>query len=79
MTKYEFKGINLIAEAFEKHDAKFRVINIHGQEELVAGFSVDGGPNVMMKFITRDNDNDIAARIFGLVTKIPAEKKPRAM
>ena len=32
MSKYEFKGINLIAEAFEKHDAKFRVINNHGQE-----------------------------------------------
>lgn len=79
MSKYEFKAINLIAEAFEKHDAKFRVFNIRGQEELVAGFSVDAGPNVMMKFITRDNDNDVAARIFGLVTKTPKEKRSRVM
>lgn len=48
MSKYEFKAINLIAETFEKHEAKFRVFNMQGQEELVAGFSVDGGPNVMM-------------------------------
>lgn len=79
MSKYEFKAINLIAEAFEKHDAKFRVFNIRGQEELVAGFSVDAGPNVMMKFITRDNDNDVAARIFGLITKTPKEKRSRVM
>lgn len=79
MSQYEFKAINLIAEAFEKHDAKFRVFNIRGQEELVAGFSVDAGPNVIMKFITRDNDNDIAARIFGLISKIPKEKRTRVM
>lgn len=79
MSKYEFKAINLIAEAFEKHEAKFRVFNMQGQEELVAGFSVDGGPNVMMKFIIRDNDNDVAARIFGLITKIPKEKRARVM
>lgn len=79
MSKYEFKAINLIAEAFEKHDAKFRVFNIRGQEELVAGFSVDAGPNVMMKFITSDNDNDVAARIFGLITKTPKEKRSRVM
>lgn len=79
MSKYEFKGINLIAEAFEKNNLKFSVLNLHGQEELVAGFPVDGGPSVMMRFITRDNGNDIAVRIFGLVTKIPVEKKPRVM
>lgn len=79
MSKYEFKAINLIAEVFEKHEAKFRVFNMQGQEELVAGFSVDGGPNVMMKFITRDNDNDVAACIFGLITKIPKEKWTRVM
>lgn len=79
MSKYEFKAINLIAETFENHEAKFRVFNMHGQEELVAGFSVDGGPNVMMRFITRDNDNDVAARIFGLITKTPKEKRARVM
>lgn len=79
MSKYEFKAINLIAETFEKHEAKFRVFNMQGQEELVAGFSVDGGPNVMMKFITRDNDNDVAARIFGMITKTPKEKRDRVM
>ena len=79
MKKYEFNATNHIAETFEKHDVKFQVINMHGQEEVLAGFSVDNGPKVIMKFISRDNDNDVAARIFGLVSNTPKEKRPRVM
>lgn len=79
MKKYEFNATNHIAETFEKHDVKFQVINMHGQEEVLAGFSVDNGPKVIMKFISRDNDNDVAARIFGLVSNTPKEKRARVM
>ena len=79
MKKYEFNAINRIAEVFEEHEVKFHVINMHGQEEVLAGFSVDNGPKVIMKFISRDNDNDVAARIFGLVSNTPREKHPRVL
>lgn len=79
MKKYEFNATNHIAETFEKHDVKFQVINMHGQEEVLAGFSVENGPKVIMKFISRDNDNDVAARIFGLVSNTPNEKHTRIM
>lgn len=79
MNKYEFNAINLIAETFEKHGAKFDVVSNHGSEQLLAGFSVDCGPNVIMRFISCDNDNDVAVRIFGLIANTPAEKKARVM
>lgn len=79
MNKYEFKATNLIAEAFEKCGVKFDVVSHHGSEQLLAGFSVDCGPNVIMRFISRDNDNDIAARIFGLISNTPKEKRARVM
>lgn len=79
MNKYEFNAINLIAETFEKHGAKFDVVSNHGSEQLLAGFSVDCGPNVIVRFISRDNDNDVAVRIFGLIANTPAEKKARVM
>jgi hypothetical protein len=79
MDKYEFKAINLIAETFEKHDVRFDVVNRDGSEQLLAGFPIDCGPNVVMRFISRDNDNDIAARIFGLISNIPREKRSRVM
>lgn len=79
MSKYEFKAINLITETFEKRGVKFDVVSHHGSEQLLAGFSVDCGPNVIMRFISRDNDNDVAARIFGLITNTPKEKRGRVM
>lgn len=79
MSKYEFKAINLIAETFEKRDVKFDVVNHRGSEQLLAGFSVDCGPNVIMRFISHDNDNDVAVRIFGLVSNTPKEKRTRVM
>lgn len=79
MSKYEFKAINLIAETFEKRGVKFDVVSLHRSEQLLAGFSVDCGPNVIMRFISNDNDNDAAARIFGLISNIPKEKRVRVM
>lgn len=79
MSKYEFKAINLIAETFEKHGVKFDVVNHHGSEQLLAGFPVDCGPNVIMTFISNDNDNDVAARIFGLISNTPKEMRFRVM
>lgn len=79
MNKYEFKAINLIAETFEKRGVKFDVVSHHGSEQLLAGFSVDCGPNVIMRFISCDNDNDVSARIFGLISNIPKEKRARVM
>lgn len=79
MNKYEFNAINLIAETFEKHGAKFDVVSHYGSEQLLAGFSVDCGPNVIMRFISRDNDNDVAVCILGLIANTPTEKKARVM
>ena len=79
MKKYEFNATTLIAETFEKRGVKFDVVSHYGSEQLLAGFSIDCGPNVIMRFISRDNDNDVAARIFGLITNIPKEKRTRVM
>lgn len=79
MNKYEYNATNLIAETFEERGVKFDVVSHHGNEQLLAGFSVDCGPNVIMRFISRDNDNDVAAGIFGLITNTPTEKRARVM
>lgn len=78
MKKYEFNATNLIAKTFEEREVKFHVVNMHGHEEVLAGFHVDNGPKAIMKFISRDNDNDVAVRIFGLVNA-PKEKRGRVM
>lgn len=79
MNKYEFKATNLIAETFEERGVKFDVVNHDGVEQILAGFSVKCGPNVIMRFISNDNDNDVTARILGLISNTPKEKRYRVM
>ena len=75
MGKYTFKATNLIAETFEKRGIKFEVKEAPGAEIVVAGFSIDGGPDVAEWFISRDDDNDVAVRVYRLVTKTPKAKR----
>ncbi len=79
MKKYEFHATKIIAKAFEEHGAKFEVIAHHGMEQLVTGFHVRSGPYVIMRFINCDNDNDIKAGIFGLISNTPEDKRHRLM
>lgn len=79
MNKYKFHATNIIAKVFEAHGAKFDVDEHHGIEYLSAGFSVKSGPIVFMRFISCDNDNDVKAGVFGLLSNTPAEKRYRLM
>ena len=79
MNTYKFKATNLIAETFEKHGVKFYVVRRQNNEQLLAGFPITCGPNVNVRFISCDNDNDVTVRIFGLIANTPKEKKTRVM
>ena len=76
---YKHKATKLIVDVFRDNNLKFDVdCNLH-QEVIRAGFSIDGGPRVIAAFISRDDDNDVALRILGLITKVPEEKRTRVM
>lgn len=79
MDKYKFKATNLIAETFEKYGVTYRVIQNIGVEKLQVEFPVNSESNVVVKFISHNNDNDIAVRISGLLLKTPEEKRYRVM
>ena len=79
MEEYEFKAIQLIAEAFEARNIKYIVKSYQEAEQLMAGFSIDCGPNVFVRFISCDNGSDVAARVYGLITNIPEEKRARVI
>ncbi len=40
-----------------------------------APFSVNAGPQVVARFISKDEDNDVAVRVFGLVCKVPESRR----
>lgn len=79
MEKYTFKSTQLIAETLERYGVKFDVIRYPDEEQLLAGFPVECGPSVFMRFISKNDDNDVAVRIFDLIANIPREKRGRML
>ena len=69
------KASNLIAEAFDNHDIKYRVVEMGDASVVEAAFSVTAGPQVIARFISNDEDNDVAIRVFSLLCKVPDEKR----
>lgn len=77
MMNSKYRATGLIQEAFEKKHAKYNVEIVENTESVCVPFAIDEGPGVMARFISRDNDNDVAFRIFGLINDIKVEKRNR--
>ena len=65
----------LIAEAFDLHDVKYHIVEVDDASIVEASFPVTMGPQVVVRFISNSEDNDVAVRVFGLLCKIPADKR----
>ncbi len=73
------KATNLITKAFDEHGVKYRVDEFEEVSLVAAGFDIDGGPGVIVRFISRDDDNDVAVRVYRLVHKVPMSKRTAVM
>lgn len=71
-----YKASRLIAEAFDTHDVKYSINELGEASVVEAAFPVEAGPQVVARFISRDDDNDVAIRVFGLICKVPDAKRP---
>lgn len=63
-----------IQKVFDEKGVKFRVSEIREASVVEAGFSIDNGPNVTVRFISRDDDNDVAIRALQLI-KVTEDKR----
>lgn len=71
-----YKATRLIEEAFKKEGLKFSVEEEEKRSYITAGFSIKSGPNVRMLFISRDDDNDVSLRLFGVLSSVDESKVP---
>lgn len=70
-----YDATNLIAETFDTYDVKYRISEIGDASVVEAGFEIEAGPEVIIRFISKDNDNDVAVRVYGLVHRVPSSKR----
>jgi len=73
------QATNLIAETFDRRDVKYRINEAGDSSVVEAGFEVAAGPQVIVRFISNDEDNDVAVRIFGLICRIPESRRTAAL
>ena len=69
------KATKLIINSFDEHSVKYRVTEVGDASMVEAAFEVEAGPEVVVRYISNDEDNDVAVRIFGLIHRIPAAKR----
>lgn len=76
---YRFHATQLMVDAFEEKDIKFRAVDHDTSECVDVGFPVDNGPSVVAHFISRDDDNDVSVRIYGLLHGVMESKRDKVM
>lgn len=77
MTMY--KATHIIDEAFNEEDIRHSIEQRENSESVCAGFAVEKGPLVTVRFISQDDDNDVAVRILSLFNDIPKADRPRVL
>ena len=57
-----FHATNLITEAFDRHGIKYHVDEWENVSTVLASFAIRMGPQTDVRFISKDDDNDVAIR-----------------
>ena len=72
--------IELITEAFDQHQIKYKVIELENLSLIDAGYNITGGPTVRFHFLSQsEENNDVQVRINGILHKVSKEKRPKVL
>lgn len=74
-----YKATRIIDEAFNDEEIRHSIEQHGDSESVCAGFAVEKGPLVMIRFISRDDDNDVAVRILSLFNDIPENERVKVL
>lgn len=75
MKKCKLKTTVKIIETFKKKGLKFRTTKFGSEEIIFCGFSVPGGPDLVMQFTVADDENSVCVRVFDMFTKTTPENR----
>jgi len=67
-----------IAEALDAAEIKYRITEPGEGSTLIVGFKAENVSSIEIKFISLDDDNDVAVRLFSLV-KVPENKTAQVL
>lgn len=56
-----------IEQAFKEREINYRITEISESSVVEAGFTLEEGASFLVRFVSRDGDNDVGIRVFDLV------------
>ena len=74
-----YKAIEQIKREFENKGIKYAFDEQEDSQIIRAGIPIENGPRIMVLFIARDDDNDIAVRVFGLISQVKEPQKKKLL
>lgn len=69
-----YKATRLIAQEMDQMNIKYSIDESDEHSIINAGFGIENGPNVVVRFISTDDDNDVAIRLYNIVTNVSESK-----
>ena len=68
--------VELITEAFDNHNIKYRIVELDNLTFVDAGYSIPEGPTVRFHFLSQGSEgNDVQVRVNGILNKVSKEKR----
>ena len=69
-----YKATKLIKQEMDKQGLKYSIEEFDNSSVVFAGFGIEKGANIRVQFVSQDNDNDVAIRLYGLVNNVGTDK-----
>lgn len=61
-----YKATKLIKQEMDKQELNSSINEYEKSSNVQAGYNIQNGPYIQVDFISSDDDNDVAVRVFGL-------------
>lgn len=70
-----YKATRLIQQEMDEDNVNYMIQDDDDQSAIIAGFSVKNGPSVRAIFISKNDNNDVAIRLYGLISDVADQDK----
>ena len=74
-----YKATKLIKQEMDKQGLKYSIEEFDNSSVVFAGFGIEKGANIRVQFVSQDNDNDVAIRLYGLVNNVGTDKLDKVL
>ena len=74
-----YKATKLIKQEMDKQELNSSINEYEKSSNVQAGYNIQNGPYIQVDFISSDDDNDVAVRVFGFINHVAEDKEEKIL